>query len=167
MKKIFAIVCMAAMVVACGEKKAAATTEANANATEATTEVAAEAEAPAEEVPADAASIAGFNPEDLKVEGVVAEVKVGVVKGKDASVVYIPVKRSDESYKAFSKAVFDKIKAETGRVGNDMKEEITEPVLDADIFVYTYKVDGHDIYCTLSNCGGEMGSDYEIIFTKY
>ncbi|MDO4212205.1 MAG: hypothetical protein Q4D23_10950 [Bacteroidales bacterium] len=162
MKKIFAIVCMTAMVAACGEKKAEATTEANANATEATTEVAAEAEAPA-----DAASIACFNPEDLKVEGVISEVKVGEVKGKDASVVYIPVKKSADSYKAFSTAVFNKIKAETGRVGNDMKEDITEPVLDADIFVYTYKVDGHDIYCTLSNCGGEKGSDYEIIFTKY
>ena len=171
MKKSLLFITLAALMIACGGNKAEAPTSTGAE--DAATENAETAEKPSlsEQAQAtDAKSIIGFAADELKFGDIVSDVKVGEVKGKAASVIVIPTAAVDANFNAFSKALFDKLKAAYGSVGNDTKEALTQPYETTggiSVFVYSYTVDGHDVYCSLSNTGGESGKDYELIFTKY
>ena len=175
MKKSFLFIAFAALMTACGGNKTEA--PAPAGAEETATEAAEgteTAEAPSlsdqDAQVTDAKSIIGFAADELKFGDIVAEVKVGEAKGKEVSVIVVPTAAVDANFNAFSKALFDKLKAAYGSVGDDTKEarsQAFETTGGVSVCVYSYTVDGHDVYCSLSNTGGESGKDYELIFTKY
>ena len=172
MKKSLLFITLAALMIACGGNKAEAPTSAGAE--DAATENAEAAEKPSLSEQAtqatDTKSIIGFAADELKFGDIVSDVKVGEVKGKEVSVIVVPTAAVDANFNAFSKALFDKLKAAYGSVGNDTKEACTQPFETTggiSVCVYSYTVDGHDVYCSLSNTGGESGKDYELIFTKY
>ena len=172
MKKSFLIISLAALMTACGgnnaEVPATAGDEDVATENAEVTESASLSEQAAQAT--DAKSIIGFAADELKFGDIVAEVKVGEVKGKEASVIVVPIAAVNANFNAFSQALFDKLKAAYGSVGDDTKEARTQPFETTggiSVCVYSYTVDGHDVYCSLSNTGGESGKDYELIFTKY
>ena len=175
MKKSFLFIALAALMTACGGNKteAPATAGAEETATEAA-EGTETAEAPSlsdqDAQATDAKSIIGFAAEELKFDGIITDVKIGEPNGKEVSVIVTPSAAVDANFNAFSQALFDKLKAAYGSVGDDTKKARTQPFESAggiSVGVYSYTVDGHDVYCSLSNTGGESGKDYELIFTKH
>jgi len=173
MKKSFIFICMAIATVAfmasCGGKNTDASAEAGSDAE--TTEASAEEKA----TPTDAKSILGFDPAELKVADLISNVQAGDItnssQGAEVEIMVTPTNYGDESFDTFNKALFEKLKAHSGKVYNGEKQEISKPVdvepNSMSIFTYVYKDGGCDVYCTVSNTAGEKGKDFSLDFTKY
>lgn len=174
MKKSFLTLAMVALLASCGEKKAeTSASEASASDSKSTAEVVDEKAAPAQAT--DAKSVTGFDSSEFMFDGIITDIKEGEVQSNNQGAIFYltltPVSHDDATYNAFSKAVFDKIKEHSGRVGDDMLEELTEPFTAEPGKInggtYTYKDNGCDVYCSVLGFSEDDENAFKLSFTKY